>query len=59
MRGYDVYLFLAGMMLISELARKTGLFDHVAALAVRQAQQALERKHVSKGAQWRPPGKKR
>ncbi|BDB28072.1 arsenic transporter [Cupriavidus sp. P-10] len=37
MRGYDVYLFLAGMMLISELARKTGLFDHVAALAVRQA----------------------
>ncbi len=34
-RGNDVYLFLAGMMLISELARKTGLFDHVAALAVR------------------------
>lgn len=36
-RGNDVYLFLAGMMLISELARKTGLFDHVAALAVRGA----------------------
>ncbi|WP_019447939.1 arsenic transporter [Cupriavidus sp. BIS7] len=36
-RGNDVYLFLAGMMLISELARKTGLFDHVAALAVRAA----------------------
>jgi ribosome biogenesis GTPase len=39
------------------------LKDEVAAaaakLAVRQAQQALERKHVSKGAQWRPPGKKR
>ncbi len=33
-RGNDVYLFLAGMILISELARKTGLFDHVAALAV-------------------------
>ncbi|CAG9173205.1 arsenic transporter [Cupriavidus pinatubonensis] len=37
MRGLDVYLFLAGMMVISELARKTGLFDHVAALAVRRA----------------------
>ncbi|WP_186425715.1 arsenic transporter [Cupriavidus metallidurans] len=37
-RGNDVYLFLAGMILISELARKTGLFDHVAALAVRAAQ---------------------
>ncbi len=36
-RGNDVYLFLAGMILISELARKTGLFDHVAALAVRAA----------------------
>ncbi len=36
-RGYDVYLFLGGMMLASELARKTGLFDHVAAVAVRQA----------------------
>lgn len=36
-RGYDVYLFLGGMMLVSELARKTGLFDHVAAVAVRQA----------------------
>lgn len=36
-RGNDVYLFLTGMILISELARKTGLFDHVAALAVRAA----------------------
>jgi arsenical pump membrane protein len=35
--GHDVYLFLAGMMLISEMARTTGLFDSVAALAVRQA----------------------
>lgn len=37
LRGLDVYLFLAGMMLISELALKTGLFDHVAARAVRGA----------------------
>ncbi|WP_427308378.1 arsenic transporter [Cupriavidus sp. H39] len=43
LRGYDVYLFLAGMMLISELARKTGLFDHVAALAVRQARGSAPR----------------
>ncbi|KWR76373.1 arsenic transporter [Cupriavidus sp. IDO] len=42
-RGVDVYLFLAGMMLISELARKTGLFDHVAALAVRQARGSARR----------------
>jgi ribosome biogenesis GTPase len=28
-----------------------------AKLAVRQAQQAIERKHVGKGAQWRPGGK--
>ncbi|WP_354677633.1 arsenic transporter [Cupriavidus plantarum] len=42
-RGYDVYLFLAGMMLIAELARKTGLFDHVAALAVRRAQGSARR----------------
>ncbi|UIF91204.1 arsenic transporter [Cupriavidus sp. UYPR2.512] len=43
LRGYDVYLFLAGMMLISELARKTGLFDHVAALAVRRARGSAPR----------------
>jgi arsenical pump membrane protein len=35
--GWDVYLFLIGMMLISELARATGLFDWVAAQAVRQS----------------------
>src|SRR5215472_11785652 len=45
-RGYDVYLFLAGMMLISELARKTGLFDHVAALAVRAARGSARRLFV-------------
>lgn len=37
LRGTDVYLFLAGMMLLAELARTEGLFDWVAALAVRQA----------------------
>jgi len=36
-RGTDVYLFLAGMMLLAEIARTEGLFDWVAALAVRQA----------------------
>ncbi len=36
-QGTDVYLFLAGMMLLSELARAEGLFDWVAARAVRAA----------------------
>jgi arsenical pump membrane protein len=36
-KGTDVYLFLVGMMLLAELARKEGLFDWLAALAVRQA----------------------
>jgi arsenical pump membrane protein len=35
LEGTDVYLFLAGMMLLAELARTEGLFDWVAALAVR------------------------
>jgi arsenical pump membrane protein len=33
----DVCLFLTGMMLVSELARREGLFDVLAAWAVRQA----------------------
>ena len=33
-RGTDVYLFLAGMMLLAELARREGVFDWLAALAV-------------------------
>ena len=32
-RGTDVYLFLTGMMLLSELARQEGLFDWLAARA--------------------------
>ncbi len=36
-RGTDVYLFLAGMMLLSECARQQGLFDWLAAGATRLA----------------------
>ncbi|MDR3511923.1 MAG: arsenic transporter [Caulobacteraceae bacterium] len=36
-RGLDVYLFLIGMMLLSETARREGLFDAAAALAVNLA----------------------
>src|SRR4051794_34174990 len=35
--GTDVYLFLAGMMWLAELARREGVFDYLAALAVRHA----------------------
>src|SRR6185437_4381407 len=37
-KGLDVYLFLTGMMLTAELARREGLFDYLAAFAVDQAQ---------------------
>ena len=36
-KGTDVYLFLAGMMLLSELAREEGVFDWLASLAVTAA----------------------
>ncbi|THF53625.1 arsenic transporter [Allorhizobium terrae] len=36
-KGFDVYLFLIGMMLLSELARREGLFDWLAALATQKA----------------------
>ncbi len=36
-KGTDVYLFLTGMMLLAELARREGLFDYLAGLAARQA----------------------
>ena len=36
-KGLDVYLFLIGMMLIAELARREGLFDYLAAYAVEHA----------------------
>ena len=35
--GSDVYLFLIGMMLLSELAREQGVFDWAASIAVRSA----------------------
>ncbi len=36
-RGTDVYLFLAGMMILAELARRQGLFDWLASHAVGAA----------------------
>lgn len=36
-KGDDVYLFLLGMMLLAEVARREGLFDWLAASAVRHA----------------------
>ncbi len=36
-KGTDVYLFLTGMMLLSELARSEGVFDWLASLAVAAA----------------------
>src|SRR5579885_1869180 len=36
-RGTDVYVFLAGMMLLAELARRQGLFDWLASHAVLAA----------------------
>lgn len=41
--GGDVYLFLVGMMLLSECARRAGLFDRVAALAVAHARGSTAR----------------
>lgn len=38
LRGNDVYLFLIGMMLLSEVARREGLFDWLAAIATEYAQ---------------------
>ncbi len=36
-KGIDVYLFLIGMMLLAELARHQGLFDWLAAFAVKHS----------------------
>src|ERR1700722_5241997 len=36
-KGTDVYLFLAGMMLLAELARREGVFDWLAGHAVHAA----------------------
>jgi arsenical pump membrane protein len=45
-KGTDVYLFLTGMMLIAELARREGLFDWLAAIATRQAHGSATRLFV-------------
>lgn len=42
-KGVDVYLFLIGMMLIAELARREGLFDYLAAYAVEHARGSPQR----------------
>jgi arsenical pump membrane protein len=42
-KGMDVYLFLIGMMLLSELAKEHGVFDWLAAIAVRGARGSCAR----------------
>jgi arsenical pump membrane protein len=42
-KGSDVYLFLIGMMLVSELAREHGVFDWLAVIAVRLAKGSCSR----------------
>lgn len=42
-KGLDVYLFLIGMMLLSELARECGVFDWLASVAVRSAKGSCSR----------------
>jgi arsenical pump membrane protein len=42
-KGTDVYFFLAGMMLLAEVARKEGLFDWLAAQAVRSSKGSARR----------------
>jgi arsenical pump membrane protein len=42
-KGVNVYFFLVGMMLIAELARREGLFDWLAALAVEHARGSPQR----------------
>jgi arsenical pump membrane protein len=42
-KGTDVYFFLVGMMLLAEVARKEGLFDWLAAQAVRSSNGSAQR----------------
>lgn len=42
-KGTDVYFFLTGMMLLSELAREHGVFDWVSSVAVRRAKGSYSR----------------
>ncbi len=43
LKGYDVYLFLFGMMLLAELARLEGVFDWVADVAMHHARHSRVR----------------
>ncbi|OWW04624.1 arsenic transporter [Rhizobium sp. R72] len=45
-KGADVYFFLIGMMLLSELARQEGLFDWLASWATLQAKGSAKRLFV-------------
>ena len=45
-KGLDVYLFLTGMMIMSELARREGVFDWVAGHAVRASKGSRSRLFV-------------
>src|SRR4051794_38660916 len=42
-KGMDVYFFLIGMMLLTEVARQEGLFDWLAAWAVRHSSGSAKR----------------
>ena len=42
-KGSDVYFFLIGMMLLSELAKENGVFDWLASVAVRGAKGSCSR----------------
>jgi arsenical pump membrane protein len=42
-KGTDVYLFLIGMMLLSEVAREMGVFDWLATIAVHSARGSCSR----------------
>lgn len=42
-RGTDVYLFLTGMMVLAELARREGFFDWIAVIAVESARSSRSR----------------
>jgi len=43
LQGTDVYLFLTGMMMLADLARREGLFDWLAAYAVRHCRGSAAR----------------
>ncbi|HPG03180.1 MAG TPA: SLC13 family permease, partial [Rhodoblastus sp.] len=42
-KGWDVYLFLVGMMLLAEVARQEGLFDWIAGHAAHAARGSARR----------------